>query len=124
MLQFRWNLDKTKKERRKTSVSAYDPTTGVGAKKSRVYTYDSIASGCVDWSDGVMATAAVGTRAGVVALWDVVKGSKKGTLRGHEARVESCRPFPVNTCTHAAPLKPPPPSPPSPPPPSPPPPFH
>jgi WD40 repeat protein len=74
-------------------------STGSGAKKSRVYTYDSIASGCVDWGgEGGAATAAVGSRNGVVALWDVAKGAKKGSLRGHEGEVTA-----LTTCAAPGP---------------------
>ena len=68
--------------------------SGAAAKRSRVYTYDSLSAGCVDWSDGTgaagwagTATAAVGTRGGVVALWDVATGAKRCALRGHEGEV-------------------------------------
>ena len=56
------------------------------AQRSRIYAFENIASGCVDWPSN---TVAVGARGGGVALWDVERGAKKCTLRGHEGEVTS-----------------------------------
>ena len=56
------------------------------SQRSRIYAFENIASGCVDWSSQ---TVAVGSRGGAVVLWDAEKGAKKCTLRGHEGEVTS-----------------------------------
>ena len=56
------------------------------SQRSRIYAFENIASGCVDWASQ---TVAVGSRGGAVMLWDVEKGSKICTLRGHDGEVTS-----------------------------------
>ena len=56
------------------------------SQRSRIYAFENIASGCVDWSSQ---TVAVGSRGGAVMLWDAEKGVKKCTLRGHEGEITS-----------------------------------
>ena len=56
------------------------------SQRSRIYAFENIASGCVDWSSQ---TVAVGSRGGAVVLWDAEKGAKKCTLRGHEGEITS-----------------------------------
>ena len=56
------------------------------SQRSRIYAFENIASGCVDWESQ---TVAVGSRGGAVMLWDAEKGSKKCTLRGHDGEVTS-----------------------------------
>jgi len=56
------------------------------SQRSRIYAFENIASGCVDWPSQ---TVAVGSRGGGVMLWDLEKGAKKCTLRGHEGEVTS-----------------------------------
>jgi len=55
-------------------------------QRSRIYAFENIASGCVDWPSS---TVAVGSRGGVVALWDLEAGVKKCALRGHDGEVTS-----------------------------------
>ena len=56
------------------------------SQRGRIYAFENIASGCVDWPSQ---TIAVGSRGGAVMLWDAEKGTKKCTLRGHEGEVTS-----------------------------------
>ena len=56
------------------------------SQRSRIYAFENIASGCVDWSSQ---TVAAGSRGGAVMLWDAEKGVKKCTLRGHEGEITS-----------------------------------
>jgi len=56
------------------------------SQRSRIYAFENIASGCVDWSSQ---TVAVGSRGGAVMLWDAEKGVKKCMLRGHEGEITS-----------------------------------
>ena len=56
------------------------------SQRQRIYAFENIASGCVDWQSQ---TIAVGSRGGAVMLWDAEKGTKKCTLRGHDGEVTS-----------------------------------
>ena len=53
------------------------------AKRARAYTFDGIASGCVDWSASGHPISAVGTRGGAFSLWDVSAGRKTTTFCAH-----------------------------------------
>ena len=68
---------------RDCSLRVYDVSKQSPQPLKKVYTYESISSGSVDWGDrgsNNSSTAAVGTKGGALLFWDLETGSQKRTI--------------------------------------------
>lgn len=79
---------------RDCSLRMYDLGNELPSPVRKIYTYESISAGCVDWcgggshSNGKTPTAALGTRGGALSFWDVETGGKKNEIKNaHDGEV-------------------------------------